>query len=86
MPRPQANGHSQGHPPSRGESAGGDNSASGGPGLGALVEEAQALRVVLHDSCRRSARLVAALKKQRRQSKLMQTTLASLRQLQQIEG
>ena len=86
MPRPQSNGHGHGRPPSRGEGASGDNTALGGTDLGALVEEAQALRVVLHDSCRRSARLVAALKRQKKQSRLMASTLAGLRQLQQFQS
>jgi hypothetical protein len=86
MPKPQANGHSQGHPPSRGESAGGDNTAPGGPGLGALVAEAQALKAVLRDAHGRSARLVVALKRQKKQSRLMASTLAGLRQLQQFQS
>jgi hypothetical protein len=86
MPRPQANGHGHDHRPSRGEGASGDNTALGGTDLGALVEEAQALRVVLHDSCRRSARLVATLRPQKKQSRLMANTLAGLRQLQQFQS
>jgi hypothetical protein len=86
MPTPQANGHSQGHPPSRGEGASGDNTTPGGTGLGALVEETQALKQALHDACRRSARLVVALKRQKKQSRLMASTLAGLRQLQQFQS
>jgi hypothetical protein len=84
LPKPQPNGHT--HPPSRGESASGDSSASGGPGLGALVEEAQTLKAVLHDARGRSARLVAALKRQKKQSRLMASILAGLRQLQQFQS
>ena len=84
MPKPQANGHGHGPPPSRGESPGGDNTAPNGTGLGALVEEAQALKQALHDAYGRSARLVAALKRQKKQSRLMASTLASLRQLQRL--
>jgi hypothetical protein len=86
MPRPQANGHGHGRPPLRGEGAGGGNTASGGPGPGALVAGAQTLKAALHDSCRRSARLVAALKRQKKQSRLMASTLAGLRQLQQFQS
>ena len=45
-----------------------------------------AYQQVLHDAYARSSRLVAAIKKQRRQSRLVATTLASLKQLQQIGG
>jgi hypothetical protein len=44
------------------------------------------LREALHDAYGRSARLVSALKRQRQHSRLMQATLASLKQLQQIES
>ena len=54
MPTPQANGHSHDHRPSRGEGASGGNTALGGTGLGALVEEAQALKAALHDPHGRS--------------------------------
>ena len=60
--------------------------AVNGTGLGALIAEAQALKEALHDAYGRSARLVAALKRQRKQSRLMASTLASLRQLQQVGG
>ena len=63
-----------------------DDAPPGGAGLGGLIEEAQALKVALRDGYRRSSRLVAALRRQKRQSKLVASTLASLRQLQQIES
>lgn len=58
----------------------------GGTGLGSLIAEAQSLKEALHDAYSRSRRLLAALKRQKKQQKLMATTLASLKQLQQIEG
>ncbi len=80
----QTNGHTNGHAPPRERDGDGHTANGNGTGLGGLIAEAQALKEVLHDSYRRSARLVAALKKQRRQSKLMASTLHSLRQLQQL--
>ncbi len=53
---------------------------------GSVIEEAQALKDALHDAYGRASRLVAALKAQRRQSRIVASTLASLRQLQQIDG
>src|SRR5437660_5533626 len=84
MPKPQANGH--GHLPVPVPSASATDHAPNGTGLGALVEEAQALKQALHDAYGRSARLVAALKRQKKQSRLMASTLASLRQLQQFQS
>jgi hypothetical protein len=49
-----------------------------------VIEEAEALRDALRDAHGRATRLVAALKCQRKQSKLVQHTLASLKQLQQL--
>jgi hypothetical protein len=51
-----------------------------------LIEEAQELRDALRDAYGRASRLVAVIKRQRQQSKLVATTLASLRQLQNISG
>jgi hypothetical protein len=50
------------------------------------IAEAQALKDVLRDAHGRATRLVAALKHQRKQSKLVATTLASLRQLNGMQG
>jgi hypothetical protein len=49
---------------------------------GDLIGEVQALQGVLRDALTRTAHLLHGLKKQRKQSRLMRTTLASLRQLQ----
>jgi hypothetical protein len=83
MTKPSTNGQSNGPTPSRHND---DEHATTGSGLGALIAEAQSLKEVLHDAYGRTNRLLIALKRQRKQSRLMQTTLASLKQLQQIEG
>jgi hypothetical protein len=51
-------------------------------GYDALLEEAFALQDALRAGLARCGRLLAALKQQRRQARLVQATLASLRQLQ----
>lgn len=48
------------------------------------VEEAEALQSLLREALGRSTRLLASLKQQRKQQRLVQSTLASLRQLQQV--
>ncbi len=54
-------------------------------GLAAVLREAEAVQVALRESHTRVSHLIAALKRHRRQSKLMQSTLASIKQLQQLE-
>lgn len=55
-------------------------------GIASQIEEAEALRNVLRDLAGRAHKHVVALKRQRKQSRLMQSTLASLKQLQHIDG
>ena len=54
--------------------------------LAALIAEAQSLKEYLHEGYARASRLAVALKRHRQQSRLVASTLASLRQLQQIEA
>jgi hypothetical protein len=54
------------------------------PGINGLIDEAEALKVAIREDYERANRLAAGLKRYRKQSKLMATTLASLRQLQNI--
>lgn len=49
-----------------------------------IITEAESLQETVRDTSRRLARLVSALKRHRRQNRLMSSTLASLRQLQQL--
>ncbi|MBL8797392.1 MAG: hypothetical protein JNM56_26050 [Planctomycetia bacterium] len=51
-----------------------------------LVEEAEALQNLLREALARTTRLVAGLKQQKKQQRLVSSTLASLRQLQQVQG
>ena len=53
--------------------------------LAALVDEAEALQDDLRRAYTRTHHLLAAIKKHRRQNQLVQSTLTSLRQLQQID-
>ena len=50
--------------------------------LAAVIAEAETLRGLLQDAGTRSARLLTALKLQRRQSRAVQQAMASLRELQ----
>jgi hypothetical protein len=53
-------------------------------GPGDLIEEVRALQGVLRDALTRTAHLLHGLKQQRKQSRLVRNTLASLRQLQLV--
>jgi hypothetical protein len=55
-------------------------------GVHGLLDEAQALQRSLREAGGRAARLAAALRRHRRRSKLVQSTLASLKQLPLIEA
>ena len=46
------------------------------------IAEAEELRVALQSALTRTSRLISALKQQRRQSRVVETALASLRRLQ----
>ena len=72
MATPQANGHS-------GPTHGPADPPTESPAD--LIGEAEALRAVLQDAAGRVARLLAALKHQRRQSRAVQQAMDSLRQL-----
>lgn len=86
MTTPPDNGHGNGPAAPRRDGAATEDPTPNGTSLGALIAEAQALKDALYEAYGRTARLVAALKRHRKQSKLVSTTLASLRQLQQIDG
>jgi hypothetical protein len=89
MSTPLANGNGNGHaaPQVTASTPNGYGSAPGnGSGFAALIAEAQALREALRQASTRAGRLVTSLKRQRRQQKLAATALASLKQLQQIDG
>ena len=69
MPTPQPNGP--------------DADSNGRPGAAGadLVTEAEAVRDLLHEAAGRTARLVAALKHQRRQARAVHQAVQSLREL-----
>jgi hypothetical protein len=54
-------------------------------GIAALITEAEALKTSLRAAFSRSHALLIALKKHRRQSQIVQTTLKSLKELQSVE-
>lgn len=55
-------------------------------GFDALIVETEAVRDSLRDAYARAARLVSGVRRQKKKSKLVRETLASLRQLQSIES
>ena len=52
----------------------------------ALLEQAQAIQNMLRDALLRTNQLLGGLKQYRRQAKVVNSTLASLRQLQEVEA
>jgi hypothetical protein len=55
-------------------------------GMAALIQEVEALHATLGDARIRAAKLVAALRRHRKRSKLMESTLAALNQLKLAES
>ena len=56
-----------------------------GTSLAGLIQEAEALHASLADARSRTARLIAGLRRQRKQSRHLQETLKALRQLRLVE-
>ena len=54
--------------------------------LAALIQEAESLHAALADARCRTARLIAGLRRQRKQNRLLNETLKSLRQLRLVEA
>ena len=71
-PRPEAPGDGPAGPP---------DTPAGGAGLAPLIQEAVALHDALGDARARAARLIGALRRERKRSRLLASTLAQLRAL-----
>ena len=70
-------------PSTNGQHTNGDHK----PGtFAALLEETQSIQNTLRDALLRTNQLLGGLKQYRRQAKAMNSTLASLRQLQEVEA
>ena len=54
--------------------------------LAALIQEAESLHAAQADARCRTARLIAGLRRQRKQNRLLNETLKSLRQLRLVEA
>ena len=69
-----------------------DQTASNGSGNGesagvtALVEQGESVKTSLRETLSKTTELIAALKRHRKQSKIVDSTLASLRQLKAIDA
>ena len=68
------------------ETAGTTGPEQPGTSLAALMQEAESLHAALADAKSRTARLIAGLRRQRKQSRLVNETLKSLRQLKLVES
>jgi hypothetical protein len=89
MSTPSTNGQENGQDNGHTAAAPAENSEAPdktGISIGALIAEAQSLRDATREVYGRAGRLVTALQRHRRQSRLVASTLQSLRQLQQIGG
>jgi hypothetical protein len=79
----ETNGHMPTRPAVTSGTSGDDQP---GISLAALIKEAEELHAALGDVKSRTARLIAGLRRQRKQSRLLSDTLKSLRQLKLVEA
>lgn len=77
MSRPQNQQH---------DSVKADHSESESSTITALIDDAEALRATLRDATAKLSTLIAGLKRQRKQTRLMRSTLQSLKALQAIDA
>lgn len=62
-----------------------DSATDQSTSFGSVLREAEAVKASLREAHSQVGHLIASLKRHRRQSKLMKTTLASIRQLQALD-
>ena len=79
---PQTKTNRNGSARNNGTDTGLDNQA----GVESLIEQAEAVKASLRETVASTSELIASLKKHRKQTKLVRSTLASLRQLQSIDA
>ena len=72
-------------PARRAETTRPDGTEQPGTSLAALIQEAESLHATLADAKSRTARLIAGLRRHRKQSRLVSETLKSLRKLRLVE-
>jgi hypothetical protein len=86
MPRSTSNGNGQGKANGRTSPQATTSAKADDQGIDVLIEQAEAVKVSLRDSLSKTGELISALKRHRKQSKLVQSTLQSLRKLQTVDA
>jgi len=86
MSQAKTNPNGQSRRNGAGTSNGTDTGSENQAGADALIEQAEAVKTSLRETLANTSELIASLKKHRKQTKLVRSTLASLRQLQSINA
>ena len=81
-PTTNGNGHAKGNDRTQTPTV----AKSNDQGFEVLIEQAEAVKVSLRDSLSKTGELISALKLHRKRSKLVQSTLQSLRRLQAVDA
>ncbi len=84
MSRSTSNGNAQGKANDRTQIP--TNDKADDQGFEVLIEQAEAVKVSLRESLSKTGKLISALKRHRKQSKIVQSTLQSLRRLQTVDA
>ena len=79
-----SNSQSNGHAKLKGQSRKTGTTKASQQDIAMLIEQAVKLRTALHDLMHQAGELVKSLKQHRRQSKVVETTLASIKQLKTL--
>ena len=86
MPRSTTDGNGRSKTGSRTTSQAATNDKADEQGIEVLIEQAEAVKVSLRESLSKTTELISALKRHKKQSKLVQSTLQSLRRLQTVDA
>ena len=86
MPRSKTNRNGQANSNGNGAGASDGTGPENSTGVESLIEQAEAVKTSLRETLTNTSELITSLKKHRKQTKLVRSTLASLRQLQSIDA
>ena len=86
MSQAKTNQNGQSRRNGNGTSNGTDTGSENPAGVDALIEQAEAVKTSLRETLANTSELITSLKKHRKQTRLVRSTLASLRQLQSIDA
>ncbi len=86
MARSTTNGNGRSKADGRTTNQAATNDKADEQGIEVLIQQAETVKVSLRESLSKTTELISALKRHKKQSKLVQSTLQSLRRLQTVDA